>query len=53
MHARGIRFYVADVYAPVAEFSRRIGLYDLIEDSQRYRSTDAAVRSIESGTGLH
>jgi SulP family sulfate permease len=44
---QGIGVYVAGVHAPVIEFSRKVGLLDLIGEKNVFPTVDAAVRFIE------
>jgi sulfate permease, SulP family len=48
LHGKGIAAYVAEVHMPVAEFSQRIGLADLIGEGHSFPTVDAAVRSLEN-----
>ena len=47
---KGIEIYVAEVHAPVLEFSQRTELYELIGDDHIFPTVDLAVRFIESST---
>jgi MFS superfamily sulfate permease-like transporter len=44
---KGIDYYVAEVHAPVREFSQRTRLLELIGEDHIFPTVDAAVRSIE------
>ena len=44
---KGIEIYVAEVHAPVLEFSQRTGLLEMIGEDHIFPTVDAAVRSIE------
>jgi high affinity sulfate transporter 1 len=45
---KGIEIYVAEVHAPVLEFSRRTGLHALIGEGHIFPTVDAAVQFIEA-----
>ena len=46
--AKGIAVYFADVHAPVREFGRRAGLFELIREDQAFPTVDLAVRFVET-----
>jgi high affinity sulfate transporter 1 len=48
LQSKSITVYVAELHAPVAEFSRQIGLLDLIGDEHVFATVDLAVRAIEA-----
>jgi MFS superfamily sulfate permease-like transporter len=48
LQRQGIGVYVAELHAPVAEFSQRIGLAGLMGEDHRFPTVDAAVRALES-----
>jgi MFS superfamily sulfate permease-like transporter len=48
MQREGIAIYVAELHTPIVQFARRIGLGDMIGESHRFPTVDAAVRSLES-----
>jgi high affinity sulfate transporter 1 len=45
---KGIEIYVAEVHAPVLEFSQRVGLFEMIGEDHRFPTVDTAIRFIES-----
>lgn len=47
---RGIEIYVAEVHAPVVEFSQRTELYELIGEDHIFLSVESAVQFYESST---
>jgi SulP family sulfate permease len=47
LKGKGIELYVAELHAPVREFSQRIGLLEIIGEDHIFPTVDAAVRSIE------
>jgi SulP family sulfate permease len=47
LQGTGIAVYVAEVHAPVAQFSQRIGLAGILDEGHRFPTVDAAVRSLE------
>jgi sulfate permease, SulP family len=48
LHDNGLAVYVADVHAPVLDFSRRTGLLDLIGEKNVFATVDLAVQAIET-----
>ncbi len=44
---KGVAVYLAEMHAPASEFSRRIGLADLIGEDHVFPTVDTAVRSLE------
>ena len=48
MKNKGIEIYVAEVHAPVVEFSQRTELYELIGEDHIFPTVDYAVQYIES-----
>ncbi len=50
LRAKNIAVYVADVHAPVREFSRRAGLLELVGEDRAFPTLDAAVRFVETTT---
>jgi SulP family sulfate permease len=48
LRVRGIRFHVAGAHAPVLEFARKTGLFDLIGEDHFHLTMDAAVEAIEA-----
>src|SRR5512137_367913 len=48
LRAKGIAVYLADVHAPVREFSRRAGLLELVGEKNVFPTIDAAVRFAEA-----
>jgi sulfate permease, SulP family len=48
LHAKGIAVYLADVHAPVREFSSRAGLLELIGEDHVFPTVDIAVRFVET-----
>ena len=47
LQKQGIEIYVAEVHAPVREFSRRTGLMQLVGQDHEFPTVDSAVRYIE------
>jgi high affinity sulfate transporter 1 len=47
LEGQGIEIYAAEVHAPVREFSRRTGLFEVIGEDHIFPTVDAAVRFIE------
>jgi len=47
---KGIEIYVAEVHAPVLEFSQRTELFELIGDDHHFPTVDSAVQFVESST---
>ena len=47
LKGEGIAIYVAELHAPVREFSRRTGLLEIIGENHIFPTVDAAVRFIE------
>ena len=47
MKEKGIDIYVVEVHAPVLEFGKRVGLFELIGADHVFPTVDAAVRAIE------
>ena len=47
MKGKGIEIYVVEVHAPVLEFGKRVGLFELIGADHVLPTVDAAVRAIE------
>lgn len=47
LKGRGIEVYVAEVHAPVLEFSQRTELHDLIGEDHIFTTIDSAVRFVE------
>ena len=47
MKEKGIDIYVVEVHAPVLEFGKRVGLFELIGADHVLPTVDAAVRAIE------
>jgi SulP family sulfate permease len=50
LHGKGLAVYVAELHAPVAEFSRRTGLFDLVGEKNVFLTVDLAVRSMETSS---
>jgi MFS superfamily sulfate permease-like transporter len=50
LHGKDIAVYVADVRAPVLEFSQRTELIELIGEDRIFPTVDAAVRYLEMAT---
>jgi SulP family sulfate permease len=50
LHGKDIAVYVADVHAPVLEFSQRTELIELIGEDRIFPTVDAAVRYLEMAT---
>ncbi len=48
LQARDVAIYIAQVRAPVVEFSRRTDLYDLIGEAHIFLTVDAAVQAAEA-----
>ena len=48
LQGKGIAVYVADMHAPVLEFSQRTGLLELIGEDHIFPTVDAAVRFLET-----
>jgi anti-anti-sigma factor len=51
LQGKGIAVYVADMHAPVREFSQRTGLLDLIGEDHIFPTVDAAVHFLETDAG--
>jgi SulP family sulfate permease len=49
---QGIDIYVAEVHAPVMEFSQRMGLLEMIGEDHIFPTVDAAVHYVEKSSGL-
>jgi MFS superfamily sulfate permease-like transporter len=52
LKARGIEIFVAEVHAPVREFSQQTGLLEMIGEDHIFPTVDAAVRFIEESDEL-
>ena len=48
LQGKGVAVYVAEMHAPVREFSRQTGLLDLVGEQNVFQTVDLAVRYIES-----
>jgi MFS superfamily sulfate permease-like transporter len=48
LRAKGIAVYFAEVHAPVRDFSRRVGLLELIGEDNLFPTVDAAVHFVET-----
>jgi MFS superfamily sulfate permease-like transporter len=48
LHGKGMDVYMADVHVPVLEYSRKMGLLDLIGEDHVLPTVDAAVHKIEA-----
>jgi MFS superfamily sulfate permease-like transporter len=47
LHGNGIAVYLAEVHAPVLEYSRQMGLLESIGEDHVFPTVDLAVRSLE------
>jgi MFS superfamily sulfate permease-like transporter len=47
-HGQGIAVYLADVHAPVLDYSRKMGLLQSIGEDHVFPTVDAAVRHVET-----
>ena len=50
LQSKGLAVYVAEVHAPVRDFSRSTGLYDLIGEDHMFHTVEAAVQFLETST---
>jgi len=48
LNGKGIQVYLADVHAPVLDYSRKTGLLESIGEDHVFLTVDAAVRAIEA-----
>jgi len=48
LNGKGIKVYLADVHAPVLDYSRKTGLLESIGEDHVFLTVDAAVRAIEA-----
>ena len=48
LHGKGMDVYMADVHVPVLEYSRKMGLLELIGEDHVFPTVDAAVRHIQN-----